>query len=59
MPSHRIVGSEVGRSAAPGQGSIRMMKQPRRRRLRGPLIIFAPIVLVAGALAGGFMWFFR
>ena len=59
MPSHRIVGSEVGRSSAPGQGSIRMMKQPRRRRFRGPMIILAPVVILLGAVGGAFMWFFR
>ncbi len=59
VPSHRIVGSEVGRNAAPGQGSIRMMKNPRRRRFRGPLILIAPIVVVVSAIAGAVMWFFR
>jgi len=58
VPSHRIVGNEVGRSLAPGSGSIRMMARARKRR-RGWALALAPLVLIGGAVAAVVMWPFR
>jgi hypothetical protein len=59
VPSHRIIGNEVGRSLAPGAGSIHVMGRGRRRRSRGWAILLAPVLLVAGGVAALFMWPFR
>lgn len=59
MPSHRIVGTEVGRPSTPGNGSIRLMARGRRRRSRGWAILLAPAILIAGAIGAAVMWPFR
>jgi len=59
VPSHRIIGSEVGRVSTPGGGSIRLMGRSRRRRFRGWTIVFAPLILLGGAVAAVVMWPFR
>ena len=58
MPSHRIVGSEVGQKVAPGNGAMRLMGRSRKRR-RGWTLIFAPILLIGGGIAAVVMWPFR
>ena len=59
MASHRIVGSEVGRTSTPGNGSIRMMGRSRKRRLGVWGLLFAPLVLIGGAVTAIVMWPFR
>ncbi len=59
MPSHRIVGSEVGRRTTPGNGSIRMMGRSRKRKLSFWGLLFAPLVLLAGGVTAVVMWPFR
>lgn len=59
MPSHRIVGNEVGRRTTPGNGSIRLMGRSRKRKLSFWGLVFAPLVLIAGALTAIVMWPFR
>lgn len=59
MASHRIVGSEVGRSITPGAGSLRVMNHSRRRRFSGWGLLLAPMVLIGGAVAAVIMWPFR
>jgi hypothetical protein len=59
VPSHRIIGSEVGRSLTPGAGSIRVMGRARKRRFRGWAILIAPLLFVAGAVAALVTWPFR
>jgi hypothetical protein len=59
VASHRIVGNEVGRRVTPGNGSIRMMGRSRKRRSRGWMLLFAPLVMIGGVVAAIIMWPFR
>lgn len=59
MPSHRIVGSEVGRPSTPGNGSIRLMGRTRRRRTGLWALLLAPLALIGGLITAIVLWPFR